>query len=125
VALPVYFSFHYLNLYHDKFNIDSKTTPYFRKLMDRLKDASGMEKGQFIGYVGVGYNSKTFRCHPIEWEKTTEKSFGIPNEDVIVDAAYQFSISANEHGRIHGFFIGNIFYAVWLDPDHRLYSKRG
>ncbi len=110
------FSFRFLNLNHDKFNINSKTTDYFRKLMDRLKDISGIEKSQLKGY------RKTLRCHLIEWKDTTEKSFGIVNEDAIVKEPYQFSLSVNEHGQIHGFFIGNVFYVVWLDPDHRLYS---
>ena len=112
------FSFRYLSLNHAKFNIDGKTTHYFRKLMDRLKDVSGMEASQFTNNKG-----KTLRCNSIEWQDTTEKSFGIPNEDDIVEEPRQFSVSANEHGRVHGFFIENVFYVVWLDPDHKLYSK--
>jgi hypothetical protein len=114
------FSFHYLNLNHEKFNIDSKPTQYFIKLVDRLKSISSMESSQFIEH-----SDQTLRCHRIKWEKTTEKSFGIPNEDTIVDVPRQFSISANRHGRVHGFFIGNVFYVVWLDPEHKLYSNRG
>ena len=113
------FSFHFLNLNHEKFNIDSRPTQYFIKLMDRIKGISGMETSQFIGH-----SDQALRCHPIKWDGTTEKSFGIPNEDTIVDVPRQFSISANKHGRVHGFLIENVFYVVWLDPDHRLYSKQ-
>ena len=60
------FSFHYLNLKHDKFDINSKTGHYFKKLMDRLKDISGMETRQL-----TSNSSKTLRCHPIKWEATT------------------------------------------------------
>lgn len=38
------------------------------------------------------------------------------------EAPYQFQIFANEYGRVHGFFSENIFYIVWLDPEHNLYS---
>ncbi|QKQ77934.1 hypothetical protein FBB35_25410 [Nostoc sp. TCL240-02] len=64
------------------------------------------------------------RCHPIKWEDTREKAFGLPNEEQLVDIPYQFSISSNEHGRVHGFFIDEIFYIVWLDPDHLLYPAK-
>jgi hypothetical protein len=114
------FSFHFLNHGHDKFNANSKKAPYFIKLIERLKNISGIEKSQLITY-----SNKALRCHLIKWERTTEKGFGIPNEDVIVEEPMQFNISVNEHGRIHGFFIGNVFYIVWLDPDHKLYSNEG
>ena len=68
--------------------------------------------------------SKSLRCHPIDWKDTTEPyGFGIPNEEkIVLDPPYQFQISANEHGRVHGFFRDNVFYIVWLDPDHNLYA---
>jgi hypothetical protein len=43
-------------------------------------------------------------------------------EDEFTQDKYQLTISTNEHGRIHGFFILDVFYVVWLDPDHELYS---
>ena len=56
------------------------------------------------------------------WEETTEQCFGIPNEKQLVDTPYQlFEISLNQ-GRVHGFFIENIIYIVWLDPEHKLYQ---
>ena len=46
------------------------------------------------------------------------------NEELRATTAWQFQLSANEHGRVHGFFIGNIFYIIWLDQDHKLYPRR-
>ncbi|MEA5471530.1 hypothetical protein [Spirulina sp. 06S082] len=66
--------------------------------------------------------SPSIRCHPIEWSETSENCFNIPNEEQLVDTPYQLSLSANEYGRMHGFFLGDIFYIVWLDPEHLLYS---
>jgi hypothetical protein len=59
---------------------------------------------------------------PIDWTATSEPE-GFSNllaqvSDVV---PYQFEISANEHGRIHGFFLGDAFHVVWVDPEHRLY----
>lgn len=113
------FSFHFLNLEHAKFNINSKETNYFKKFIDRLKVISGIEKKSLSDY-----SSKTLRFHPIKWEDTSEQCFGIPDEGTTVEEPMQFSLSANEHGRVHGFFIGNIFYIVWLDPNHKLYTKK-
>jgi hypothetical protein len=33
-------------------------------------------------------------------------------------------LTANEYGRVHGFFLDEVFYVVWLDPDHKLYPTR-
>ena len=69
-------------------------------------------------------NAKSLRCHPIDWNdhRVTEAGFGIPNEEKLVGTPYQiFQLSSNQHGRVHGFFIENICYIVWLDPDHKLY----
>lgn len=48
--------------------------------------------------------------HYIDWKDVSEESFGIPNEDEIVDRPFQFGITVNEHGRVIGFFIGNVFF---------------
>jgi hypothetical protein len=67
-------------------------------------------------------NARSLRCHPIDWDDTTETCFGLVNEEQLVSQPYQFQLSSNEYGRVHGFFIENVFYIVWLDPDHLLYS---
>ncbi len=59
----------------------------------------------------------------VNWEDTTETGFGIPNEEQLVEQPWQFPLTSNQHGRVIGFFIGNVFYVVWLDPDHRLYQS--
>jgi hypothetical protein len=66
--------------------------------------------------------SKALRSHLIKWEETTEDSFGLPGEDQLVDCPWEFSLSANEYGRVHGFIIETRFYVVWLDKDHHLYN---
>ena len=60
----------------------------------------------------------------IVWEETTEQCFGIPNEKQLVDTPYQlFEISLSQ-GRVHRFFIENIVYIVWFDPEHKLYQHK-
>lgn len=112
------FSLKYYQDGHDKFSCQDKPVTYWMKLFERLKDLSGL-----ITQDLLSNRSSSLRCHPIRWDDTSENSFGLPNEEQLVDMPYQFSLSSNKHGRVHGFFIDEIFYIVWLDPDHQLYDS--
>lgn len=112
------FSFRYLQNDNQKFSIQNRDARYFESLLVRLRDLSTLTLAEIINN-----RSKSLRCHLINWKDTTEPNgFGIPNEEQIVISAYQFQISSNKHGRVHGFFLENIFYIVWLDPNHNLYQ---
>ncbi|HAA28446.1 MAG TPA: hypothetical protein DCE56_13135 [Cyanobacteria bacterium UBA8553] len=111
------FSFRYFKDDNDKFSVRNRDATYLQALLVRLRDLSTLTVQEI-----VNNRSKSLRCHKIVWNNTTESGFGLPNENQLVDSPYQFQISANEHGRIHGFLIENIFYIVWLDPDHNLYQ---
>lgn len=115
----VSFSYKYLQTGHPKFSPEGRESTYFIALLERLRDVSSWTAQELMNN-----HSKTLRCHPIDWADTTEECFGFAGEEQIVDTPYQISLSSNEHGRIHGFFINEIFYIVWLDPDHKLYSKK-
>ncbi|GAO44712.1 hypothetical protein [Flavihumibacter petaseus] len=111
------FSFKYLNGDHEKFCYYPHEGNYFAELIARLKALSSITKQEFLSN-----RSSALRAHPIDWNGTTESCFGFPREEEIVDIPYQFSINSNEAGRVHGFFIYNTFYSVWLDKSHLLYS---
>jgi hypothetical protein len=113
------FSYKYLNSTHAKFQYHRKEAVYFCRVLERFRELSRLTAIEIMGN-----RSPALRSHPIQWEETTEKRFGIPREREIVDAPYQFEITANQHGRVHGFFIGPVFYIVWFDPDHNLYPRR-
>lgn len=85
----------------DKFCYEEKDRQYFCKMLNRL------------------------RCHPIDWNdpNITENCFGLPNEEDLVGEPYQFCISGNKYGRVHGFFIASAFHIVWFDPGHKLYFQ--
>lgn len=110
------FSFKYLDRSHGKFSYSEKDQKYFSKLIERLSALCSLNSMDLLCS-----RSSSYRCHPIKWEETSESSFGIPNEEQLVDTPYQFEVSANSYGRIHGFFIQEVFHIVWMDPDHRLY----
>jgi len=112
------FSFKYLQTQNEKFSICDRDPNYFTAFLERLRDLSTLTAQE------IKMNrSQSLRCHPIKGRETTEPNgFGIPNEKELVTIPYQFSLSTNEHGRVHGFFIEDIFYIVWLDPNHNLYQ---
>jgi len=121
-------SFKYLDKNHDIFSKiflerESYQAKYFEKVFDRFKNLSQLTRLELDNEQRK--NPKTWRFHSIDWEETSQKrGFGFPKENDLVDIPYQFSVSSNEYGRIIGFFIGHIFYVVWLDHQHKLYPKR-
>ena len=117
-AKTISFSFKYLDTNHSKFPFDSKNPIYWQALIRRLSDLSKLTRLELIQN-----SSKALRFHKIDWKDTSEKSFGLP-EKQRVEIPYQFSVSSNEYGRVHGFFIHEVFYIVWLDPNHQLYPRK-
>ena len=112
------FSFKYLQTQNEKFSIRDRDPNYFTAFLERLRDLSTLT-AQELKMNRI----QSLRCHPIKWRETTEPNgFGIPNEKELVTIPYQFSLSTNEHGRVHGFFIEDVFYIVWLGPNHNLYQ---
>ena len=112
----VSFNFKRLQEKADKFVYQDRGPQYFIKLLERLRNLSSLTPLEMINM-----RNKTLRCHPIDFSRrgVTEDTFGVPNDDAD-DNAYQFGVTQGEYGRIHGFFIGNVFYVVWCDPNHRL-----
>tara|TARA_B100000508_G_scaffold140877_2_gene144001 strand:- start:944 stop:1366 length:423 start_codon:yes stop_codon:yes gene_type:complete len=111
----VSFNFRYLQD-TDKFCFTAREKDYFLTVLDRLSNVCNMTRQELIHS-----HDKTLRCHQIDWDSVTEDSFDIKNPD-IGDDAWQFSLTSNEHGRVHGFFIQDVFYVRWLDPEHQLYQ---
>ena len=91
---------------------------YTQNLMQRLRDLSSWKVSDF-----EANRSKSIRAHPIDWAETKRPNgFSHLNEQYQSYTAWQFSVSANEHGRVHGLLIGTCFYVIWLDCNHFVYS---
>ena len=120
LALPpaeVCFSFKYLHSGHGKFRYEDRPTGYFLKLLERLREVCRLTSQQMFTT-----HKEPLRCHGHDWSMTTEpKGFGLKGQ--VADCkGWQFQLSSNEHGRVHGFFIQEVFFVVWLDPEHKLYA---
>lgn len=101
-----------------KFTLAERSSQYFCKVFERLQAMSGFQASEFLRS-----RSSAVRCHPIDWKDTTEPNgFEHLNQQLRDLTPYQFEISANAHGRVHGFILGDTFYVVWFDPDHSLYD---
>jgi hypothetical protein len=95
------------------------TEHYTQKLMERLKELSRWTLKRF-----TETRSMAVRNHSITWPETSRPDgFAHLPQQLREDPAWQFSISANEYGRVHGLLVGAIFYVVWLDFHHQLYPK--
>jgi len=113
----VHFSFKYLDIHKAKFSISTRGGQYFVKIMERLKNICTWKVQEILSN-----RSTALRAHSIQWNATSEPNgFSHLNEQLQQITPYQFEVSANAHGRVHGFFITNIFFIVWFDPEHQLY----
>lgn len=119
IQLPdnlIKFSFKYLHIC-EKYPL-KKDNAYIACLFERLKDVSHILINDFITN-----NSKGLRSHSHNWPDTTEPDgYSNLNEHLRHSQPWQFSLSSNEHGRVHGILLDEVFYVIWLDPDHNLYN---
>jgi hypothetical protein len=92
---------------------------YTQKLAERLKELSAWTVARFTGET-----LPEVKNHRINWPDTSRATgFRSLPAQVRDGEAWQFSITRNEHGRVHGLLIGHTFYVVWLDVEHKLYPK--
>jgi hypothetical protein len=90
---------------------------YTQKLMERFSAVSQMKEQEFRAC-----KDNSLRAHTHDWNKTSRPGgFAHLNEQLRDQQAWQFCVSANDYGRVHGLMIDNIFYVIWLDRDHALY----
>lgn len=76
--LGISFSFKFLIDNNEKFSIKNKDARYLEALLNRLRDLSTMR-------VNEMRDNQSLRCHPIDWDDTTETCFGFPGEEQLVD----------------------------------------
>jgi hypothetical protein len=90
---------------------------YTRTLMQRMRDLSSWTVAQF-----TGREEKSVRNHRHVWSRTSRpEGFSHLNEHFRAYEGWQFCLTSNEHGRVHGIIIDDTFYVIWLDHDHKLY----
>ncbi len=125
-------SYLHLCLNNKKYSLESVTDnrkaifhyeEYFNKINEYCKFDNFKKK-----IVQDKLYSKRNHIHPIDWSdnRIKENSFSCLNTELmeqIRDDCWQLGID-NDGFRVHGFFIDNVFYVVWLDPNHELYERK-
>jgi hypothetical protein len=112
------FSFEFFDYSDDEICPPSFRDGYTQTLMQRLRDVSSWSVRDFCLRF-----DKALRNHQHDWAKTTRPDgFQTLNEHYRAIPGWQFCLSSNEHGRVHGIIIDDTFYVVWLDHDHALYD---
>lgn len=125
-------SYIYLDLKNKKYSMDllgsnREIISFYNDFNKKLKEYSGFEDFRKKITTDKTY-SKRNHIHPIDWidNQIREASFTSLNShqmEQISEDCWQLGIN-NQGFRIHGFFIENVFYIVWLDPCHNLYDRK-
>ncbi len=98
---------------------------YVFKLFERLKALEGMTAGELMRN-----RSSALRCHPVDYESSSvNKDYSLQDffrdvPETVQGDPYQFAVSSNEYGRVHGWFVGATFFVRWLDPEHKVYPGK-
>ncbi|WP_020616145.1 hypothetical protein [Paenibacillus daejeonensis] len=114
----VIFSWKYFDRQHDYFNCGNIDADWYLKCIDTMKDISTMRMMEFKQSGG-----KPLRVHTHDWNDV-RAIYDLNPElfEQVKDESYQFALSTGS-GRVHGFIIKNVFFVVWFDPEHKLYSR--
>lgn len=113
----VLFSFESLER-NEYFNLDGTCVRWSSDLFDAMQEASKITMKDI--HAGK-YSGKTspFRIHRHEDAKPPCSI----SDNIQLDDLWQIRISLSKGG-IHGLFVDNIFYVIWLDPQHNLYPDK-
>ena len=126
------FSFEYLDLNNSKYSMDNigdnrTTIQFYKELHKKMHEYSQTENFRKMISENGRYRDRN-HIHKIDWtdNKIHENCFtSLPKNlmQQVKDECWQLGINSTTF-RIHGFFIENVFYVVWLDPLHKLYSSK-
>lgn len=120
------FSFKHLDENHPKFKIESCSSDYLRALLLQIKVYSDYTEEQFTDQNNNDHRHWNF------WRDTTETNgFTNLSDEIQNEYSWQFALNPQSrkapgaNWRVHGMLVGNVFYIVWLDPQHKLAPRNG
>jgi hypothetical protein len=113
------FSFKYID-FSDKYPLQSKDDGYFKSFFERLRSLSRMKVDEFRTN-----KDKSLRAHTHIWSQNSEpEGFNHLNDQLRQCEPWQFQLSSNKHGRVHGILLDEVFYIIWLDPKHCIQGNK-
>ena len=113
------FSWKFFDRHHEYFNLGQTEAAWYINCLDAMRDISNMQIKDFQRHA-----HPPLRVHRHEWDTVSAK-YPLPQVllEEIENDTYQFALS-RANGRVHGFLIENLFFIVWLDPNHNLYPMK-
>ncbi len=125
-------SYKYLELNSKKYNMEelgSNTLiiQFYNEFNKKMLEYSSYEN--FKKHINDNGRYRDINhIHPIDWKdsRIRENCFTNLREDLmdqVKNDCWQLGINSTTF-RVHGFFIENVFYIVWLDPLHKLYKSK-
>lgn len=114
----IVFSFHFLDSNDELFNGGGTEVNWYLQLLYNIKEISNLTRDKFFA------QRQHYDVHQLKWGKPnySRRRFNIAEQTIAqIDPAdqVQFRLSSSG-GRVHGFFVYNTFYVIWLDPHHNL-----
>ena len=127
----LHISYRYLCTNNKKYSLDLITDSrekisLYNAMINKLIEYSNID--DFKKSFSDRSYKKHNHIHPINWKdpQIKEQCFTCLDSNFmeqIKDDCWQLGID-NHKFRVHGFFIENVFYIVWLDPNHNLYYSK-
>jgi hypothetical protein len=110
------FSFKHLDITNAKFELQRCTREFLGAMLESIQAYSNDTVAAF-----VNQNNQDHR-HINVFDHTTEPDgfTTLDEEQLAYNDAWQFASVRRERWRVCGMLIENVFYVVWLDPDHLL-----
>lgn len=126
-------SYEFLCLNNNKYSLDllsdyRTAVKSMKEYYKKINEYCGIENFKLKISSDVKYRQNN-HIHPIDWSDNQIREDGFnclkPSlMEQIRSDCWQLGIN-NQGFRIHGFFIENIYYVVWLDPTHQLFARKG
>lgn len=126
------FSFVNLDLNNKKYSMNAiddnkQKVRFYNNLITKLQEYSSFEN--FRRHINNDGNYRDQNhIHPIDWNDNQIREHGFTNlkndeMEQIKDDCWQLGVNSTTF-RIHGYFVEDVFYVVWLDPLHSLYYSK-
>ncbi len=121
-AVRLQFSFKHLDADHPRFRMNDCSQEFLRTLLLQIKIYSEYTEEQFTDENNDDRRHKNFWADTSEPDGFTHLGVEMQNE-----YSWQFALNSpydKDSWRVHGMLVDNIFYVVWLDPDHALGAQK-
>jgi hypothetical protein len=116
-ARTLQFSFKHLDINNQRFSVDSCTAEFWISLAKKI-----VEYSQWPVTLFEEQNNEDHR-HIIDFTETCEPNgfSHLGTDQLAYVETWQFQVGIGRW-RVLGFLLDDVFYVVWLDPNHRLYQ---